>query len=123
MVVGGADTYMAAGFAGYFSEQLGRLLAPALRAHVAVWAGRAAAATGGKIGHVAGTIEHLYHGELTTRTYERRHEILRQADFDPTTDVAVDSRGLLAWSSPKPNMHRAEADYFGRRAISDNQPE
>ncbi len=120
MVVGGADTYMACGFAGVQPETLFRQLSPCLRAYIEEWCRRAASVTKGAVGHLSGTVEHLFHGRLTTRGYLQRYEILRRAAFDPRTDIAITANGLYAWNSQKPRLHSDVAQYFERRAQAEN---
>ncbi|WP_033921934.1 hypothetical protein [Sphingomonas sp. 37zxx] len=71
----------------------------------------------GSIGYVPGRVRHLWHGPLAQRGYRDRWKILRQADYDPLRDVAVDAdRQCLRWASDKPVLHRQVAGYFQQRS-------
>jgi len=121
MILGGADTYIAGGFSGVRPPQIVAQLPPALQRAVGGWADSAQALTSGRVGHVPGTIGHLYHGGLQTRGYLQRYELLRQAAFDPAADIAVDETGLQTWKTPKVKFHAAVAAYFARRAMAENR--
>lgn len=120
MVLGGADAYMAGGFSGGLPASMDALLTPKHAAYVKEWSAKARVATEGRVGCVAGTIEHLFHGELATRSYLQRYEILRRASYDPAKDVISDADGLLAWASPKPKFHAEVDRYFQKRAVLEN---
>lgn len=121
MILGGADTYMAGGFAGMRPPEVLAQLAPGMLRAVSRWADSAQVLTGGRVGHVPGTIGHLYHGSLKTRGYLQRYELLRKAAFDPAADIAVDESGLQTWRTPKARFHAEVAAYFARRALAENE--
>lgn len=73
--------------------------APAYRAAFADWAGRARAATGGRVAAVPGRVWHLDHGSAGGASYLRRTYDLLQVGFDPGRDLMRDPAGLLV---PKP---------------------
>ncbi len=120
LILGGADAYMAAGFAGAAPPHFRSEFPVALRRAAEAWAARALRASGGRIGCLSGTIGHMFHGSLKTREYLQRYEILRRAAFDPARDIALDSSGLYAWSTPKKTLHADVAAYFSRRAVAEN---
>lgn len=62
---------------------------------------------------------HLWHGSLRNRRYMRRHEILRDHDYDPKVDVRL-SGPVFEWATAKPEMHQAVKDYFYAR-LEDSQ--
>ncbi len=121
MILGGADTYMAGGFAGVRPPEIFAQLPPGLQRAVGRWADSAQALTGGRVGNVSGTIGHLYHGSLKTRGYLQRYELLRKAAFDPAADIVVDESGLHTWKTPKAKFHAEVAAYFARRALAENE--
>lgn len=121
MVLGGADTYMACGFAGMRPEAVFGHLTSRTRRAVEVWSDRAVALTGGKCGFIAGTIEHQFHGALQTRGYLQRYDVLRRGAFDPASDIIVEESGLYAWKTSKAVFHAEVASYFERRALAENE--
>jgi hypothetical protein len=58
---------------------------------------------------------HLWHGELQNRSYGIRHLGLSTFDFDPSKDIASDSKGVLSWNSNKKEMHDFVRQYFESR--------
>jgi hypothetical protein len=79
------------------------------------WAGRAAAAVGGRIGCVPGRALHLWHGELDRRAYASRYRVLAAHGFDAEVDLRLGSQGAWQWATDKPKLHRAVAEYFRAR--------
>lgn len=59
----------------------------------------------------AGVI-HCYHGTRERRRYVERAALLRQAQFDPATDLTVGSQGLLQWTGTKPELAAGVRAYF-----------
>lgn len=83
---------------------------------VATWGRELHADVHGNVGHVPGRVLHMWHGGLAQRRYQDRWKILKDADFDPTTDVSIDDQGCLRWDSAKPELHRRVHSYFFERA-------
>ncbi|OYP35496.1 hypothetical protein [Rhodopirellula sp. MGV] len=73
-----------------------------------------------KVGFVHSVAYHLWHGHKQKRQYLSRESILKQHDFDPTRDIAIDDQGLLCWASNKPALHAAVGDYFINRGDDDS---
>jgi hypothetical protein len=48
-----------------------------------------------KFGHIPGVIRHFYHGRKFNRKYTERHEITRNAKFNPDTFVYHNENGIL----------------------------
>lgn len=88
---------------------------PRWAAHFCAWARPFSEAIKGRVGCLAGTIAHLWHGEMRDRRYGERHHVLRQHQFDPTLDLTQDNSGVWRWDSPKSAMHRQVFDYFTQR--------
>jgi hypothetical protein len=78
---------------------------------------------GGNVGYVSGTVFHLWHGAHDNRNYRGRYKILKEAEFDPAADLAIDDRGCWRWNSNKPDLHKKVRDYFWcRREDEDRKP-
>jgi hypothetical protein len=88
---------------------------PAHAEHYARWAARLGGISKEGIGVVDGDLYHLWHGSLRDRRYHLRHGILRRFDFDPDADIARAESGCWRWSSEKPELHRAVAEFFAKR--------
>lgn len=120
-ILGGGDNLMWQAFAGrhHIKESQGawwrRLMSPRwLRAYL-LEGERMRRRVGGRVGRIAGDVFHYWHGSFENRRYVDRWQILRDHQFDPETDVAIDANGLLRWNSDKPALHAAVAGYFASR--------
>ncbi len=83
--------------------------------HFREWAVPFHETAGGHLGYADAAIGHLRHGSIKNRQYLDRHRLLRDLDFDPYTDIAVDDVGCLRWSSDKPRLHRLAVEFFRSR--------
>lgn len=120
-IVGGGDMITAHAFYGdadFFRgmNMYSRLLSKRELAVAAAWARGMSGDVQERVDYVPGRILHLFHGDLSHRRYEGRLDILREADYDPATDIALDAGGCWKWSSAKPALHRRMIDYFEARA-------
>jgi hypothetical protein len=122
-ILGGGDVVMAHCFYGDEDFFRGRnfycrgLTKPELVA-INTWGRAVHADVRGRIGYAPGRVLHLYHGDTSRRDYIERLAILREAGYDPSSDVALDDGGTWRWNSDKPDLHRRARDYFLKR----NQP-
>jgi hypothetical protein len=66
-------------------------------------------------GYLDGDIFHLWHGNVHERRTRTRHEGLQRFQFDPFTDIAIDTNGSWRWNSDKPDMHDYVSRYFSSR--------
>jgi hypothetical protein len=66
-------------------------------------------------GYLDGDIFHLWHGNLRGRRTRTRHEGLQRFQFDPFTDIAIDTNGSWRWNTDKPDMHDYVSGYFSSR--------
>jgi hypothetical protein len=119
-VLGGGDLAMCWAMFAEFKQWPARELSSQLWSRgqiddVASWAGRFHADVRGSVSHVPGTVLHLWHGKTQDRRYLERCRILKQADFDPQSDIALDSNCCWRWNSDKPDLHRRTRDYFWSR--------
>ncbi|MGE0040894.1 MAG: hypothetical protein AB7H88_05295 [Vicinamibacterales bacterium] len=120
-VLGGGDFIAAHAFAADRAYLRGRHwvsrdLTPLERKAIAAWGEPVAEATGGRIGWTPGRLLHQFHGANAGRRYMARMQILRDAHYDPMTDIAVDADGCWTWASDKPALHAAVREYFAERA-------
>ncbi len=81
---------------------------------VAIWKKRVRD-TSPRVGYIAGTICHLFHGNMANRRYMDRHLILQKHNYRPTSDIVVIDN-VWEWATHKPDLHGAVRDYFlGRK--------
>ena len=87
-IAGGADHVMAHAFTGDHDVAcLDRVLDRGpQRAHYLRWA-ESMTRDAGTLGVVEGTLSHLWHGDLASRRYVERYEMLREHAFDPARDL------------------------------------
>ena len=119
-ILGGGDLIAAHAFAADSDFLRGRHLylrsiMPAERAAIGAWGESVARDTDGLVGCIPGRVCHLYHGPLAGRRYVERQQILRDAAFDPSLDIADDANGCWRWNSAKPALHSQVSDYFVSR--------
>jgi hypothetical protein len=65
---------------------------------------------------LSGNIKHLFHGDIGSRNYNGRQQILIQNNFDPLKDLELDVNGLFRWVDKEntKEMRRLICDYFLR---------
>lgn len=68
-----------------------------------------------QIGSLDGDIFHLWHGHARDRQTRGRHEGLQRFQFDPFTDIALDTNGCWRWNTEKQEMHDYIRGYFVSR--------
>jgi hypothetical protein len=67
-----------------------------------------------RVGYVGDVSAYLLsHGQESKRRYAARH--LQLADYDPECDIRLAPSGCWRWSTSKPELHKAVADYFRSR--------
>jgi hypothetical protein len=117
MIIGGGDRAIAAAMYGQF-HTLAKVnqLNNARQDHYVKWARSYHQAVGNHIGHVAGRLYHLWHGDPKNRKYSERHRWLSDFKFDPVTDLAIGSNGAWHWARPRPDLEQFLQNYFVNRA-------
>lgn len=91
-------------------------ITPAHHTHIQSWISRARQS--GLFDHVAyceGEIYHLWHGDLSRRSYRERHSILKRHGYCPKSDIRLDQEGLWAWHQPQSALAQEVASYFASR--------
>ena len=115
-ILGSGDNAMLCAAFGKFEYCIRRHLMNARREeHYLAWARPYFGSVRGRVGYILGRIFHLWHGELIDRQYGQRHQSLEAFDFDPFTDIALDSNGCWRWSSDKRELHAFVRRYFESR--------
>ena len=67
------------------------------------------------IGFTKGIIHHYYHGKKKERQYKSRWEYLIRNNYDPLTDINLDSNGILKFTGNKPNLEYDLRHYASSR--------
>jgi hypothetical protein len=115
-IAGGGDFFamlaMYAGSAALAHPNVASCLSRHQASDLAQWANRFHNAVAGDVASTPGSVFHLWHGNLTDRQYIERYETLREFDFDPNSDIALDESGCWEWSSDKPDLHKRVEAYF-----------
>ena len=120
LIVGGADVVMMHAIYGddrFFAGHnwYSRRLTPGILRHAAEWSRGFLPDVGASVAYTPGTVMHLWHGDVEARRYVERLEMLRRADFDPESDIALNADGCWTWRSAKPDLHRQLREYFAAR--------
>ncbi len=113
---GGARAQVRALYANFDEHIKATHFTAAQRDHYLTWAVPYHRAVGGRVGHVAGRIYHLWHGEIDNRNYDGRHRALAEHDFNPNTDIAIGANGAWQWARPRPDLEKFLASFFIGRA-------
>lgn len=116
-ILGSADYLMAHAFVGRETmlRTEGARNAPGLLAHYGDWADRALAAVNGDVSYVDGTLNHLWHGQMSKRGYVPRIETLRKNDFDPRVHLQREASGLYALDAPAPLVAAVRQHFVDRQ--------
>jgi hypothetical protein len=112
-IVGGGDAAMVRAAYGRFEDAL--RLQCLDRDHYLAWAMPFHQAVRSNVGHVAGNLLHLWHGDTSLRSYRQRNSDLAKFEFNPAADIAADCNDVWRWSSDKPAMHEFVRNYFRSR--------
>jgi hypothetical protein len=83
--------------------------------HYQAWAKPYSSTVNRCVGHIAGRVFHLWHGDLINRNHSQRHHLFARFDFDPYTDIALDPSGCWRWNSDKKEMQAFVRHYFESR--------
>jgi len=71
--------------------------------------------------YTPGRLFHLWHGSKENRLYDQRLDILKNCDFDPSTDMVLEENGCWAWATNRPELHEWARTYFHSRREEDGQ--
>ena len=74
-----------------------------------------------KYDHVNATIHHYPHGDLKSRQYGSRRDILNNNDFDPSKDICYNSEGVIEFSEEWANKASTQIEHFFRLRNEDGQ--
>lgn len=113
--LGAGDHQMAMAFIGKFENSIHGAMHPHYQAMVRGWAEKAYRYVQGNLGHVGGTISHLWHGEKSRRKYEDRWQILIDEQFNPLTDLSRNLDGVIELAGNKPRLAHRFDQYFRQR--------
>jgi hypothetical protein len=75
------------------------------------------------LGYVRGSLLHHWHGPKAARKYVERWSIVVDNDFNPDTDLAYDSQGLLYLSNPNKTKLRDDLRAYFRQRNEDSRDE
>jgi hypothetical protein len=102
--MGSGDHHMALALIGEANASLPAGVSDSYRREVKRWEGRALRHINRNVGHVAGTVEHMFHGRKSDRGYQSRWDMFVKHDFDPLEDLKRNSHGVLEFASNKPEL-------------------
>jgi hypothetical protein len=74
-----------------------------------------ARAVHGGVGHVAGRMFTLWHGNLENRRYRSRHSILARHGFDPRRHLRMSASGVWDWADAPLTLRKEVRAYFEQR--------
>lgn len=97
MVTGGGDSMMLPGFTDCYLYIIESLNSNWIH-HTRQWSKAVYKEVQGKFSFIPGTIRHLFHGDRRKRMYVKRWKLLKDAGFNPATDIYIDDNCLLTWT-------------------------
>jgi len=118
--MGAADHHQAVAMLGRVKSSFPKTISPAYRVLLEAWEKRATHAVNGRIGYVAGTIEHRFHGAKQNRQYWDRWQMFLRHGFDPMTDLKRNTWGVLEFAGNKPALELEWDQYLRMRWEDDN---
>jgi len=118
--MGAADHHQAVAMLGMASRSFPNAVSPTYKAMLESWQRRARHAVNGRIGYVAGTIEHRFHGAKVNRQYWDRWQMFLRHGFDPITDLKRNTWGVLEFAGNKPDLEHEWDQYLRSRREDDN---
>jgi len=110
----GADYLMAIAFSGLEKDHYLSHLNYASLKHFFSWANKLWTSPV-SLGFIDQHITHLWHGSFENRKYFPCLNYLVEEDFDPQSDIQINSNGLWEWASQKPTLHQRVNNYFHER--------
>jgi hypothetical protein len=113
-ILGSADYHMGHGILGNNNRIMPKLLTEDYQKYIYNWEKRALKLNK-KLGCVAGTLEHSFHGLKGERGYSTRGEILIKHQFKPSEDLTKNAYGVLEFTGNKPMLQMDILRYFGQR--------
>lgn len=116
-IVGGGDRAMACAAHARYDVPIRRFRMNAMQqAHYLDWAKNYYEDVRDNVGFLDNRVFHLWHGDVATRRNPaKRFGGLRQFEFDPYRDIALDDSGCWRWSTDRPGLHRFVEEYFESR--------
>jgi hypothetical protein len=120
LILGGNDTIISAAILGISRSEAFQKYGMQAFSHAQFmdavqWMERFSDMVQSSVSFTEGSVYHLWHGELKNRRYGGRQKILRDANFDPLTDIALDEERVWRWNTPKTALHNSVRDYFVER--------
>jgi hypothetical protein len=115
-ILGGGDRAMACAANHCFDELMKRhYMNKRQQDRYIAWAKPFYETVRAEVGYLEGDIFHLWHGDVRERRTRSRHEGLQRFQFDPFTDIAIDTNGCWRWNTEKQEMHDYIRGYFSSR--------
>ena len=115
-ILGSGDSAMIAAALGKYELcTRGLFMNARQEAHYLAWARPYFDTIRGRVGHIAGRVHHLWHGDAARRQYGERDRALSPFGFDPFRDIVLDASGSWRWGSEKNALHDFIRRYFASR--------
>ena len=118
-IVGAADHMQAWARVGNVESTMPGDISPGYKTLCEQWQSKAERACGGLFGYTPGRIEHHWHGKKENRQYWNRWQILIKNNFNPMTDLAYDSQGLVVLCGKNKNAIEHDLMQYNRQRTED----
>lgn len=114
-ILGSGDRHMAYALLGEVERSFPSGIHQAYKDYWLRWQSRAEAHIQRKVGVVAGTVNHYWHGSKQHRRYQDRWKILVEDGFNPLEDIKYDFQGVLELDERNIKLRDDVIAYFGVR--------
>lgn len=119
-IVGAGDHHMAWGCIGKINSTIHQGVVQGYFDACSDWQSKAQYACGGLVGFLPGRIEHHFHGPKTRRGYWSRWNIIIDNKFNPKTDMAFDSQGVIYLSGSNAKAIEQQVMMYNRSRNEDS---
>jgi hypothetical protein len=114
-ILGSGDRHMAYGLIGEVDRSFPTGIAESYKAYWRTWQARAQEHIKRKVGTVAGTILHYWHGSKQHRRYQDRWKILVDDKYEYLQDLTYDFQGVLELNERNTKLRDDVIAYFAVR--------
>jgi hypothetical protein len=113
MIVGGADSFIAAAFFGLRANTwCSEMCTAEQKTDIQKWMNHIDSRVRRNVGYRDGILLHMWHGARELRQYRARHRYLLEENFSPVRDICIGASGCWSWSSKKYTLHKKVRQYF-----------
>jgi hypothetical protein len=115
-ILGAGDRHMCTAMVGAVETSVPPNINARYLAELVRWQDRCEQFIKRDVGYVDGVLLHHWHGRKSSRKYTERWQILIDNDYDPDTDIKLDTYGQWQLTGNKPRLRDQIRAYFSQRS-------